>query len=91
MGHVKLNQDEKRSLHVPPGGQVVAWTLAIVVLIPPLARLLLGSRKLAVPLVSAGLLAGGLAATVAGPLLWSDGNQVGQAPFQVNVPARLRL
>ena len=72
-------------LQVTPKVQVLAWTLAVTALMPPLARLLLGSRKLAVPLVSAGLLVGGLAATVAGPLLWSYGNQVGQAPVQVNV------
>jgi hypothetical protein len=72
-------------LQVTPGAQVVAGTLAVTVLMPPLTRLLLGSRKLAVPLVSAGLLAGGLAATVAGPLLWSYGNHVRQAPLQVNV------
>jgi hypothetical protein len=72
-------------LQITPGAQVVVWTLGVTALMPPLARLLLGKRRLAVPLVSAGLLAGGLAATVAGPLLWSYGNHVGQAPFQVNV------
>jgi hypothetical protein len=70
---------------VPVGRQMIAWTLALTVLMPVLTRLLLGRRRLAVPLVSAGLLAGALATTVAWPLLIYYGYQVGGGPAQVNV------
>jgi hypothetical protein len=77
-------------LQVTPGPQAVAWTLAVTAVMPVLTRLLLGRRRVAEPLVSAGLLAGGLATTVAWPLLryyWYQAPpQVNyQAPPQVNV------
>jgi hypothetical protein len=71
-----------RMLQVSPGLQVVAGTLIVAVLMPLLTRLILGRRKLAVALVSAGLLAGGLTTTVAWPLLRYYSNE---APAQVNV------
>ena len=70
---------------VPVGRQTIAWTLALTVLVPVLTRLLLGNRKLAVPLVSAGLLASGLATTIAWPLLLYYWDQVAGGPAQVNV------
>jgi hypothetical protein len=78
-------RDAAAGAPVPLGRQTIAWTLTLTVLVPVLARLLLGGRKMAVPLVSAGLLAGGLATTVAWPLLIYYAYQVAAGPVQVNV------